>query len=531
MEATHQSATSEYAPKCTPGTREQIIQDIIDWTLKIDSSEPILWVPGPAGGGKTCIMREVAARCEKDGVLAASYFFSTRISNLDNAKPFVFTIAQQLLERIPPLRPHIARAIRDSPSIFQKSLIEQVHRLVLAPLQAVSEVVDISRHRVLPIDGFDECRHEEERKQLLHIIHILATNHVLPFRIIIASRPEYDIRTAFDQDPLQSLTHMIRLESYNADDDIRSFLCDEFAKIRKSHPSAPSIPPNWPSEDDMGTVVFKSSSQFIFAATVIRFVQYRKQTPVNSLRRVLELPESDTSRDNRDPFADLDQLYHLILNPPDGDTDVLLLRRMLHIVMDSTGWQFLRAEGLHLNVPERLDQFLELEIGTTNSVLCDAHSLLRIALPTVPWNWGSVPTISFHHRSLEDLLRSPSRGRQLHQTTATTKGDLLERCLYHIARIPKTPPHRHWRLEPTDCALSTWASYAKADFSPSILSHSSILEFDPAILFRGYSLQGNNTKSTMTSFSTEAAIGFVTLQSQLHQHGVRCVFSFAPGLF
>jgi len=517
MEATHKSATAAYAPKCTPGTREQIIQDIIDWALKNDLSEPILWVPGAAGGGKTCILREVAERCEKGGVLAASYFFSTRVANLDNAKPFVFTIAQQLTERIPALRPYVAQAIRNSPSIFQQSLVEQIQCLILFPLQAVAQLVDITQHRVLPIDGFDECRGEGERKQLLDAIHVLATNSILSFRVIVASRPEYDIRTAFGRAPFLTLTHVIRLERYCADGDIRSFLCDEFAKIRESHPAASSIPPNWPSENDLGTVVFKSSSQFIFAATVIRFVQYRKQSPVSSLRRVLESSESNSSKDSRDPFTELDQLYRLILDPPEGDTDIPLLRRLLHIIMDSEKHHY-RVEGLYLIIPDRLDQFLELEDGTTISVLCDTHSLLRV--PSASGSQRPPSQISFHHKSLEDFLRSPSRGRNLHQSLATTMGDLLERSFYHVTQIPQLiPPSCNWRPESADYALRAWWSFVRGDL-PTISSQSSILEFDPAILFCGYVMRGEGKYCLTSGKNGSKARALTALQTQVHLYGV-----------
>src|SRR5687767_4781419 len=108
MEATQDSPTAAYAPKLMPGTRAKVINDIMAWIAHQGQSSKtpapqtsILWFSGPAGAGKTCIQREVAKRSQERGMLVISYFFSTRVPNLDNSIPFVFTITQQLIEKVP----------------------------------------------------------------------------------------------------------------------------------------------------------------------------------------------------------------------------------------------------------------------------------------------------------------------------------------------------------------------------------------------------------------------------------------------
>jgi hypothetical protein len=133
IEATHTSNTASYAPKCKPGTRKQILDHIMDWVVD-EQATSMLWFQGPAGGGKTCIMREVVTRCV--GAVdrfAAAYFFSTRAC-LDNEVPFVATVAHQLTTSIPELKPFILQSISDNPTIFKESLKTQTRCLVLGPV-------------------------------------------------------------------------------------------------------------------------------------------------------------------------------------------------------------------------------------------------------------------------------------------------------------------------------------------------------------------------------------------------------------
>lgn len=159
VEASHTSTTAAYAPKCKPGSRAKVIQDIMDWiatntcqTSPAGAPTSILWFHGPAGGGKTCIMREVVACCEKLGLLPASYFFSTRVAGLDNETPFVATIACQLA-RTSTIRAEMSQAILENPDILQRSLDFQAEKLFLTPLSTSQESVDDSSFKWKVIRG------------------------------------------------------------------------------------------------------------------------------------------------------------------------------------------------------------------------------------------------------------------------------------------------------------------------------------------------------------------------------------------
>ena len=89
---------------------------------------------------------------------------------------------------------------------------------------------------------------------------------------------------------MDSVLNVISLKvNVDADVDIRAFLVEKFARTKKRLP----YPPNgdWPTVENIDYLVQKSSGQFIFAATVERYVcspKHRHQ-PVARLKLVLDL--------------------------------------------------------------------------------------------------------------------------------------------------------------------------------------------------------------------------------------------------
>ena len=62
-------------PRCMEGTREAIIQEILDWLKKVTKSSSIVWLRGPAGHGKTALEFTIAEICKMEGLLIGSVFF------------------------------------------------------------------------------------------------------------------------------------------------------------------------------------------------------------------------------------------------------------------------------------------------------------------------------------------------------------------------------------------------------------------------------------------------------------------------
>jgi hypothetical protein len=233
-----------------------------------------------------------------------------------------------------------------------------------------------------------------ERRNLLDILLSLATASPHSFRIIIASRPEYDIRTTFDTHAFKLLTKITRLQDYDGTLDIRNYFCDEFARIRETHPAKEFIPLNWPVEEILNPLIGKASGIFVYPATIIKYIDNPRRNPVELLNHVLASSSTLTATN---PFAELDALYTAILHP--SDTDMPLLKRLLHCLMETRHTYFVPLSTSFF------DDLLSLSPGTTQIILCDMHAIVDV--PT-----KADTGLRFHHKSLEDS--------SVHRLVATT---------------------------------------------------------------------------------------------------------------
>ncbi|KAF5324211.1 hypothetical protein D9619_011362 [Psilocybe cf. subviscida] len=72
--------------------------------------------------------------------------------------------------------------------------------------------------------------------------------------------------------------------------------------IKRAHSLAPALGKHWPVKADIDAITDKSSGQFIYAATVMHYIQYSPANPALSLRTVHRMQPST----NHSPFTQLD---------------------------------------------------------------------------------------------------------------------------------------------------------------------------------------------------------------------------------
>ncbi|KAF5370185.1 hypothetical protein D9757_010632 [Collybiopsis confluens] len=100
---------------------------------------------------------------------------------------------------------------------------------------------------------------------------------------------------------------------YQVSQDIRVFLIDGFSDILIRHSDLMQhVPHPWPTSDQIEYFVQKSSGQFIYASTVLRYIDTDGDVPADRLDIVLGLRARD-DEDKEQPFAELDALYLQIL--------------------------------------------------------------------------------------------------------------------------------------------------------------------------------------------------------------------------
>ena len=94
--------------------------------------------------------------------------------------------------------------------------------------------------------------------------------------VIVTSRPEPWIHDEFTVAPLSSITRQLFLgQTSEANEDIRTFFRLGFAEIHdspKHHLTMSDVAKPWPSYRVIDGLVYRASGQFIYPATVLKFV-------------------------------------------------------------------------------------------------------------------------------------------------------------------------------------------------------------------------------------------------------------------
>ena len=470
--AMHNSKERYDSPKCHPDTRKAVLSDITSWILDHSKKTCILWLSGPAGSGKSAILQQIAEIFHNSGGLSAGFFFSRSATKRNSETFLIATLASQLATSIPATKPFIEGAIERDPSIFDRVLSEQMVRLVVYPLVYASlhPAGNPPWPTLLVIDGLDECNGGKHQAEILRILKmaLLKMKSSLPtLYLLIASRPEPAIAAVFD-DELSDITHRLVLDdTYDPDRDITVFLRSSFADIfRRRHarfPSMSSLPQPWPPDDVISFLVRKSSGQFIFAATVIRFIDVDRKIPTAQLQLILDICGSvDSSSFATNPFALLDELYsHVLKSSEQTERAISIFGAIIYL------------NGNHSPTLEFVQALLRLEADDITTIFWDLQSIVHIPVS------GKDP-IHFYHASLRDFLMDRHRSRNLYTDGFKAHSFLLKMCIQTLTDF-------HGGSTPAVVALQYsrdyWAThYNYGDkLDPGILDKV-LEEFNPEIL-------------------------------------------------
>ncbi|KAF5326365.1 hypothetical protein D9611_001060 [Ephemerocybe angulata] len=438
--ALYDSAARFDPPKCDEDTRVEVILEIINWIQSRDDPKRLLYMTGPAGAGKSAIQQTVAEKCSSLGILAASFVFAAADESRNDALPVVATLAYQLALASPILRSEISTAISNDPHIFNRSIKKQMVALIVNPAQ---------RHRAafetdaLPfailIDGLDECIKEERQEELLTAIDECLLQGDSPFRLFIASRPELVIHNALQPAGFlfQSTLRIDLNEDYNPDSDIERYFQRRFWEIvRRS--TDPRITASWPGQDIMGELIMYASGQFIYAATVIRYLQEPRGSPVDRLETVL----SSAPMSRLNPLATLDALYRRILSKArenysavnNGGVDLMVI---------------LRASLLFpaVTIHRHFDRIIYPTNSGPQNLLHDLRSLLAVRMVSRAFGLpvesdgplfsdsSIVPVLRPYHYTFEQFLRDDTRAGELWVHPADVDQYITSCCWSHIDRI------------------------------------------------------------------------------------------------
>ena len=390
LQAAYDSAEreAEQASICQEGTRDQVMNDVIAWAEK-ENGRPVCWLRGPAGAGKSTIAHTIAQRYDERKMLGFSFFFSRRNRDRSDATKLFATFAYQLAVKLPQVKNAMEDALAKDPLILQQRSQQQFTKLIINPVRSITEPV---RGLIIVIDGLDECGDREHIKEVIRLF-VDATRE-LPFRMLFTSRPEAYIESMFAIPSISSCVERVALQDFNAVRDVYKYLCLELSRVQ----IARELPSSWPSEDDLQQLAEKAENIFIYASTLVKFVDDDEGDPCQKLKIALQAHKG------------LDSLFEQVLHDA---------ARYPHFARVLGGIVFLRGNPNISSLPA----LLQLNsVGDVQLALRGCWSILLVPK-------GHDGYVRPYHASLLDFLNDPNRRRDLFFDPVECNGVIIKGCI------------------------------------------------------------------------------------------------------
>jgi hypothetical protein len=380
----------------------------------------VYWLNGVAGSGKSTIAQSISGKLADEGLLGASFFCSRDYLDRRELKNIFPTLAHQLSCRYPHFRNRVIDTIKKDPTVAPSSLITQLERLLVEPFSNG----DIPC--IIVIDALDECIDDQPSLAILSVLGRFI-NELPLVKFFMTGRPEPRIRSGFRLPLLEPLTHIFRLhevKSIHVDKDIRLYLTQKLATIAQQR-SDLDLPNSWPSDNEIVALITKSSGLFIFASTMVKFIQSDHHEPNERLKLIL----SETSGTKHEGLTGIDSLYAQILEQAFSD-----VRREPGVFVDVR--RVLGSIILAFNPLSRKE--LSTILGTSTSfisaTLRHLHSVLFV--PT-----DETEKIRVFHKSFPDFLQDDERctDPRFHIDSELYHGEMAIGCLESVKKLQRNP--------------------------------------------------------------------------------------------
>ncbi|KAI0327090.1 hypothetical protein GY45DRAFT_1437228 [Cubamyces sp. BRFM 1775] len=306
--------------QCHKDTRKEVLETLRSWlrpehpTL---SDQPILWLHGLTGSGKSTIALTIANQWDNDKLLGAS-FFCARDGDRSNVNCIFRRIAYKLTHHIPAFREQLTKVLETDPDLYSSNPTRQLEKLIVAPLQAAQAHTKSTEifpsHVVVVIDALDECTDNNAVSIILESL-AMHIGRLSPLKFLITSHPEVNITRGFLREQLHRSTQILALDEHLEDltrRDITMFLRSRLATVRDDN----SLDASWPAPHQLDNLVSLSELLFIFAALAARYIEDpAEKDPEGRLRSLLDAGNAAAEKrsSTKSPFFILDALYIQVL--------------------------------------------------------------------------------------------------------------------------------------------------------------------------------------------------------------------------
>ena len=226
--------------RCLPGTRQEIIEEIIEWVNRPNdiAEARVLFLSGVAGSGKSAIAHTVALYFDQLGRLGSSFCFDRADQAKRRPDNLFSTIAFDLADLDPQWKISLSQVVQGKRAVrTTRSPSEQFVTFILQPAKALTTTGPI----IVVIDALDESGDRSSRKSILDVIAKNASSLPVNFRIIITARPEPDILDALENGRNHIFTkNMGSIDGISNDRDISMFIKTQLSDV-------PNFESEWPN--------------------------------------------------------------------------------------------------------------------------------------------------------------------------------------------------------------------------------------------------------------------------------------------
>jgi hypothetical protein len=419
---------------CLEDTREDVLSAVLSWLAgptSPSSSMSIFWLAGLAGTGKSTIIKTCCQRVSSNNKFLLASFFASR-NSAERRDPYniLHTFAYQLAVASDHIRPHVLSALRAPQDVMHEPMHEQIKQLLSEPIKNAQLH---GRTIVFAIDALDECQKSAAGVEGGPLIELLARLlQDQPVKLVVTSRQEDSIANMFC-----SLSHIpLRLHeiaSAVVEADIRRILNAGFADIRRRRARELGTE-LWPSQCQLDTLVHLTGPFFIYAATVLKFVDGPRFSPKRRLLQILERG-SVMFTDSSNPYLQIDALYADVLKlateEAPGCSNAELCRRVGNLLRTIV----LLEKPVSVLALGHLMGILELEgIQQIENDVRALGSVLLISDASGSERFSE--TVSTFRPSFRDFLVDPRRCSDEHFLIkpAENQHEILNRCLQLLNR-------------------------------------------------------------------------------------------------
>jgi hypothetical protein len=305
---------------CLPGTRKEIIEEIVDWVNNDAEDVPrVFLLSGMAGLGKSAIAHSLAHLFDGFGRLGSSYCFDR--ANQAKLRPdnLFSTIARDLADLDLERKSTLCQVIHGKTALRNtRAPHEQFESFILQPATELTSIGPL----LIVIDALDESGDKESRQAILAILSNKAADLPSNFRILITTRAEQDILNALDK-----RKHIVFKDMDTVDP--TSTMHDVFHFVHTQLDDISDLERRWPNNEWCRLLVEHSEGVFQWASTACRFIRGDGEEGLDPADQ-MDVLLSSTSRSTHLDL--LDHLYTGILTQKFKTENATRMRRFKSIM-------------------------------------------------------------------------------------------------------------------------------------------------------------------------------------------------------